>query len=98
MNDQFFIDSTDSTNSTDSTDTTEHSGQGSRLVGSLVCGAIPALLVGFGGLCYHTGYYHAVKEARPNIIYGSQNNTKIYNIAPSIGSNNNGKKTEGDDL
>ena len=48
MNDQFFIDSTDST---DSTDTAEHSGQGSRLVGSLVCGAIPALLVGFGGLC-----------------------------------------------
>jgi hypothetical protein len=39
-----------------------------------------------------------VKEARPNIIHGSQNNTKIYNIAPSIGSNNNsnnnGKKTE----
>jgi hypothetical protein len=28
-----------------------------------------------------------VKEARPNIIHGSQNNTKIYNIAPSIGSN-----------
>jgi len=96
MNDQFYT--SDSTDSTHTTDTTEYSGQGSMLVGALIAGAIPALVISFGGLCYHTGYQHAVKEARPNIIHGSQNNTKIYNIAPSIcsnnNSNNNGKKTE----
>lgn len=62
--------------------------QGAVILGSLFCGAVPALVVGFGALCYHTGYQQGGKEARPTIVQGSQHNTKIYNISPSIGSNN----------
>ncbi|MEG4210391.1 hypothetical protein QUB75_04830 [Microcoleus sp. K1-B6] len=89
MNDQFSNDSL--TDSTDSTEITEESGKGSIWVGSLICGAVPALIVGFGAVCYQTGYKEAVNEARPTIVHGNQtvNNQKIYQIAPSIGSNNN---------
>lgn len=62
--------------------------QGAVILGSLVCGAVPALIVGFGALCYHTGYQHGGKESRPTIVHGNQHNTRIYNISPSIGSNN----------
>jgi hypothetical protein len=92
MNDQFSNDSISSTISTDSPDSTEvKTGKGSMLVGSLVCGAVPALIVGFGALCYQTGYKEALNEARPTIVRGNQtvNNQKIYQITPSIGSNNN---------
>ena len=86
MNDQFSNDSL-----TDSTEITEESGKGSIWVGSLICGAVPALIVGFGAVCYQIGYKEAVNEARPTIVHGNQtvNNQKIYQIAPSIGSNNN---------
>ncbi len=91
MNDQFSNDSlTDST----ATDSIEKSGKRSMLVGSLVCGTVPALLVGFGAVCYHTGYEKAVQEARPTIVHGNQYNHKTYQIAPSIGSNNNQTQTE----
>jgi len=92
MNDQFSNDSISSTISTDSPDSTEvKTGKGSMLVGSLVCGAVPALIVGFGAICYQTGYKEALNEARPTIVRGKQtvNNQKIYQITPSIGSNNN---------
>jgi hypothetical protein len=92
MNDQFSNDSISSTISTDSPDSTEvKTGKGSMLVGSLVCGAVPALIVGFGAICYQTGYKEALNEARPTIVHGNQtvNNQKIYQITPSIGSNNN---------
>jgi len=87
MNDQFSNDSI-----IDSTDSTEvKTGKGSILIGSLVGGAVPALIVGFGAICYQTGYKEALNEARPTIVHGNQtvNNQKIYQITPSIGSNNN---------
>jgi len=92
MNDQFSNDSISSTTSTDSTDFTEvKTGKGSIWVGSLVCGAVPALIVGFGAICYLTGYKEALNEARPTIVHGNQtvNNQKFYQITPSISSNNN---------
>ncbi|MEG4503882.1 hypothetical protein QUA81_13545 [Microcoleus sp. F6_B4] len=96
MNDQFYNDSL--TDSTDSTETPEESGKGSILVGSLICGAIPALVVGFGAVCYQTGYKQALQEARPTIVHGNQtvNNQKVYQISPSvgIGSNNNRQTVE----
>jgi len=94
MNDQFSKDSISSTtSSTDSTDSTEvKTGKGSILVGSLVCGAVPALIVGFGAICYQTGYKEALNEARPTIVHGNQYNHRVYQIAPSIGSNNNNQK------
>lgn len=55
---------------------------------SLVGGAVPALIVGFGAFCYHTGYQQGGKEARPTIVQGDQYNSKTYNISPSIGSHN----------
>lgn len=98
MNDQFSNDSISSTTSTDSTEVAE-SGKGSMLVGSLVCGAVPALIVGFGAVCYQTGYKEALDEARPTIVHGNQYNHRLYQIAPSMaiapacayGRNNNQK-------
>ncbi|MEG4838389.1 hypothetical protein [Microcoleus sp. B9-D4] len=58
------------------------------MLGSLFCGAVPALVVGFGAFCYHTGYQQGGKEARPTIVHGNQYNSKTYHISPSIGSNN----------
>jgi len=90
MNDQFSNDLL--TDSTNPTETPEESGRGSMLVGSLVCGAIPALVVGFGAMCYQSGYKEALNEARPTIVHGNQYNHRVYQIAPSIGSNNNNQK------
>ncbi|MEG4497038.1 hypothetical protein QUB05_07515 [Microcoleus sp. F10-C6] len=60
--------------------------------------AIPALMVGFGALCYQSGYQEALKQTPPTIVQGSQtvNNTTVYQIAPSvgIGSNNNRQTVE----
>jgi hypothetical protein len=84
------IDSSDNRNSSvDSTKEAEQSSEhGSMIVGSLLCGAVPALVVGFGAFVYHTGYQHGSQESRPTIVHGNQHNTRIYNVAPSIGSNN----------
>lgn len=92
-NDNQSSDSIDSSDerigSVDSTGESEQSNQqGSMILGSLVCGAVPALIVGFGALCYHTGYQQRVQEESPTIVHGNQHNTRIYNVAPSIGSNN----------
>ncbi|MEG4850836.1 hypothetical protein QUB10_07990 [Microcoleus sp. B5-D4] len=92
-NDNQSSDSIDSSDerigSVDSTGESEQSNeQGSMILGSLVCGAVPALIVGFGALCYHTGYQQGGKEARPTIVHGNQYNSKTYHISPSIGSNN----------
>jgi len=101
MNDQFSNDSLTDYTATNSPETAEEPGKGSKLVGSLVCGAIPALIIGFGAICYQTGYKEALNEARPTIVHGNQtvNNQKIYQISPSMaiapappyGSNNNQK-------
>lgn len=97
MNDQF---SGDSISTESATEITEEAGagKGSILIGSLVCGAVPALVVGFGAMCYHSGYQQALKEARPTIVQGNQtvNNQKIYQFSPSvgIGSNNNKQTVE----
>lgn len=84
MNDQFSIDSTPTTK------TEPGAPWMSR--------AIPALVVGFGALCYQTGYQDAFKQAKPTIVQGSQtvHNTTVYQIAPSvgIGSNNNRQTVE----
>lgn len=91
MNDQFSSDSL--TDSTNSTETPEKAGKGPILAGYLICGAVPALVVGFGAICYQTAYKQALQEVRPTIIHGNQtvNNQKVYQISPSIGigSNNN---------
>ncbi|MEG5175544.1 hypothetical protein [Microcoleus sp. B3-D7] len=62
----------------------QSSEQGSMIVGSLMCGAVPALVVGFGAFLYHTGYQHGAQESRPTIVHGNQHNTRIYNVAPSM--------------
>ena len=84
MNDQF---------STDSTPTTK-----TEPGYPWMSRAIPALVAGFGALCYQTGYQEAIKQAKPTIVQGSQtvHNTTIYQIAPSvgIGSNNNRQTVE----
>lgn len=82
-------DSSDICSETPDTGNIKQANEGtSVLVGGLFCGAFPALLVGLGAICYHTGYRDGARETRPTIVQGDQHHTKIYNIAPSIGSNN----------